>query len=164
MFCKLLSYIEIQNIRYPNKVIYSYECEESLKQISVPKLIIQPLVENAFEHAYNNKGIYKLDIIVEEDEREIDIIVTDNGRGMSEEEINYLNESLQNTDVYQENKSIGLLNVNQRIRGIYGIKILSTNDDTIFPKAEPIITPIAISITFPLEINSLNSFNINPPI
>lgn len=128
MFCKLLSYIEIQNIRYPNKVIYSYECEESLKQISVPKLIIQPLVENAFEHAYNNKGIYKLDIIVEEDEREIDIIVTDSGRGMSEEEINYLNESLQNTDVYQENKSIGLLNVNQRIRGIYGIKILSRKD------------------------------------
>ena len=126
------NYIEIQNIRYPNKVIYSYECEESLKQISVPKLIIQPLVENAFEHAYNNKGIYKLDIIVEEDEREIDIIVTDNGRGMSEEEVNSLNEGLQNTDVYQENKSIGLLNVNQRIRGIYGkqygIKILSRKD------------------------------------
>ena len=37
----------------------------------------------------------------------------------------------------------------------------STNEVTIFPKAAPIITPTARSITFPLDINSLNSLNIN---
>lgn len=125
----LKNYIEIQNIRYPNKVVCAYECEEHLWEIPVPKLIIQPIVENAFEHAYKGKGIYKLDIIIEETDKDIDIIVTDNGDGIREEELSALNECLQSTNVYKQNKSIGLLNVNQRIKGIYGkqygIKILS---------------------------------------
>ena len=43
---------------------------------------------------------------------------------------------------------------------IIGIIISLTNDDTIFPKAPPIITPIAKSITLPFTANSLNSLNI----
>ena len=46
---------------------------------------------------------------------------------------------------------------------INGIKMSSTSDVTILPKAPPIITPTAISKIFPLEINSLNSFNVLPP-
>ncbi len=44
-----------------------------------------------------------------------------------------------------------------------GIRISLTTDDTIFPNAEPIITPTERSMTFPLDINCLNSFKVEFP-
>ena len=124
------NYIGIQNIRYEDKIYYAISCEEDLKQIKIPKLMVQPLVENAIEHGFLNKKAGFIDITVEKDSTQINIIVTDNGTGMEAGQVERLNTELQFKNPYSKQSSIGLLNVAQRIKrefgGDYGIKILSS--------------------------------------
>ena len=123
------NYIAIQNIRYKNKIFYSIHCETELKQVKIPKLIIQPIIENAIEHGFINKKSGLLFISVEEDVSQINIIVTDDGDGMVEDAVNQLNEDIQFKDSYSAQSSIGLLNVAQRIKKEfgedYGVKVIS---------------------------------------
>ena len=123
------NYIAIQNIRYKNKIFYSIYCEEELKKVKIPKLIIQPIVENAIEHGFINKKSGLLFVGVEEDDSQINIVITDDGDGMVEDVVNQLNENLQFKDSYSVQSSIGLLNVTQRIKKEfgedYGVKVIS---------------------------------------
>lgn len=139
------NYITIQNIRYNNKIFYSIECEEGLKEVKIPKLIIQPIVENAIEHGFINKKSGLLTIRVEDDVSEISIIITDDGEGMPVYAVAELNENLQFKDPYDAPFSIGLLNVAQRIKKEYGeqygLKVISrlntgTNIIITLPKVD----------------------------
>ncbi|WP_423334949.1 sensor histidine kinase [Neobacillus sp. 19] len=122
-------YMMIQNIRFDNKIFYSINCEKELKNVRVPKLIVQPLVENALIHGFKNQEAGVLNIIIEKDQSDICIIVTDNGMGMEDELVKRINEELTYKDTYSALKSIGLLNVNQRIKSefgeAYGLKLIS---------------------------------------
>lgn len=123
------NYIAIQNIRYENKIFYAIDCAEEVKSVEIPKLIIQPVVENAIEHGFINKKSGLLSIAVEEDDEQVSIIVTDDGEGIGETEVTQLNEDLKFKDSYTSQSSIGLLNVAQRIRKefgeAYGLKVIS---------------------------------------
>lgn len=123
------NYIEIQNIRYNNKIFLSVYCEDALKEIKIPKLIVQPVVENAIEHGFINKQSGLLTIGVEEEDATINIIVTDDGDGIAEDEVKQLNKDLKFKDPYSSETSIGLLNVAQRIKKEYGeeygLKVIS---------------------------------------
>ncbi|QCJ40806.1 HAMP domain-containing protein [Bacillus sp. S3] len=122
-------YMMIQNIRFDNKIFYSIHCEKELKNERVPKLIVQPLVENALIHGFKDQETGVLNIIIEKDQSDICIIVTDNGMGMEDELVKRINEELTYKDTYSALKSIGLLNVNQRIKSefgdAYGVKLIS---------------------------------------
>lgn len=114
------NYILIQNIRFNNLITYTIDCDEQLKCLLVPKLMIQPLVENAIEHGFQYQHEGHITIVAEDAEHEIYIAVTNNGYMMDAEEVERLNEILGNQDTYKQHKSIGLLNLNQRLKSCFG--------------------------------------------
>ena len=92
------SYLEIQQFRYQDILDYEIDIEEELYEFVLPKLTLQPLVENALYHGIKNKR----------------------GKGMTEEELRELKENVQRVKQDNNINSFGLTNVNQRIRHYYG--------------------------------------------
>ena len=107
------SYLEIQQIRYSDILDYSIDVPEELQDRMVPKLILQPLIENALYHGVKNRrGRGRITITGEATETDLFLRVRDNGAGMSEEELQELQQG-----VYQDHhRGLGLKNVHQRIR------------------------------------------------
>lgn len=114
------NYISIQNIRFNQLITYNIDCEDQLQQIYVPKLIIQPLIENAIEHGFSSCEEGHISIETEDAGNEFYILVTNNGSILNADEIVSLNEMLSNEDAYKKKYSIGLLNVNLRLKSSFG--------------------------------------------
>ncbi len=80
------AYLELMKARYEEMFSYSIYMDENLKSIEIPKLIIQPLCENCFKHAFSSiEPPYRIDIKVINEEDSWIIEVNDNGIGFSEE-------------------------------------------------------------------------------
>lgn len=109
-------YVEIQNIRFGGNIEYSVECPEELTEVCIPKLILQPIVENAIIHGFaeNKEGFIFVNIYKNEDGLHID--VEDNGAGMEEEVLQKL--SLHDRNALKGH--IGFYNVDTIIRLYYG--------------------------------------------
>ena len=119
------SYILIIKNRYGERLSYETEIDENLIRQQVPKLVLQPLVENAIYHGIDRsrkKGIIRL--VVRKEEDSIYIEVMDNGKGMEAEELQLLNSKFQEVNpnymLMGHRKGIGLENVNARIRLFFG--------------------------------------------
>jgi two-component system sensor histidine kinase YesM len=118
----LNDYVNIQKARYQN-FQYVVDMDEVLNNQRVLKFLIQPLIENALIHGLshvNRSGKIHINIYRKGDI--IEIRVTDNGRGMTEEDLNRLLIHLKQEHSKQKeaNKHIGLRNVNERIQMHYG--------------------------------------------
>lgn len=115
-----LDYCEIQCIRFSNRIRYEYEeIPDYAKAVTVPRLIIQPIVENVFEHAFEDgrmNGI--LSMTADYREGVVRIKVEDNGRLLTDETLQSLQEQLRNESGQQE--KTGLMNVNNRLQLKYG--------------------------------------------
>lgn len=118
-------YLEIQKIRYKDRVNYDIHIGESTSQNLVPKMIIQPLVENSIYHGLKLKrqvGNININILSEDDY--IIIEVTDNGIGIKKEKLVELRNNLANSI---ESEHYGLYNINERLKltfkGKYDINI-----------------------------------------
>jgi len=107
------SYLEIQQIRYSDILSYSISVPDAIQDRPVPKLILQPLIENALYHGIKNRrGRGKIEITGEEKDGDIWLRVSDNGTGMEEDQLQQLQ-----SGAYEEHHSgLGLKNVHQRIR------------------------------------------------
>lgn len=80
------SYLTIQKLRYRDKLDFSIEVEGSLLRLRTPKVILQPLVENAIYHGIKNKeGSGKVTITGQRIDGYVELVVGDDGVGMSEE-------------------------------------------------------------------------------
>lgn len=118
------AYLDIQLVMHDNDFQIQWNIDQEVKNEKVPKLILQPVVENALEHGLDLKEegekILKLSFLQEGDD--VLIIVEDNGLGMEQEKA----ESL----VTYQAKGYGLKNVNDRVCLLYGeeyaIKIFSS--------------------------------------
>jgi two-component system sensor histidine kinase YesM len=89
----------------------------------VPKLLLQPLVENAIYHGLKESELEKGNIKIsvrQEQSDEILILVEDDGAGMSQEECNELNHLLQLKERPKDTEAYGVLNVHDRIRYSFG--------------------------------------------
>ena len=121
------SYLKIQKFRYDDILEYSIEIEDSLYDMRILKLLLQPLVENALYHGikYKREG-GSIRIRGYEKDNNIILEVIDNGVGMDENKLNKIkavieNTSLENSDIIRTNgDSFGLYNVAERIRLYYG--------------------------------------------
>jgi two-component system sensor histidine kinase YesM len=114
------SYLQIQQFRFGNRLIYEVNLDESAEEMSIPPLIIQPLVENAVIHGLENMEdpvTVKVDITTEP--RELRIEVADDGIGMDAEQLGSLMARITGTEE-PEGSSIGLRNVHQRLTMMYG--------------------------------------------
>ena len=118
----LEEYIYIQNIRYKGKI--NYQCREVEKELldcKVPKLILQPLVENAIFHGIEPKaGVGTIEVRVSREGKDILIRVWDNGVGMSEDEINRLMEGNSKNQEKERFNGIGVANIHERLQILYG--------------------------------------------
>ncbi len=114
------SYLEIQQIRYQDILNYEIDVPERLFNYEIPKITIQPVVENALYHGIKEKrGGGTIRVEGSEDENDLFIRVIDDGMGMNDERKAEVVRGL--TDKNPEAKKIyGLYNVNERIRLGYG--------------------------------------------
>ncbi|MBQ4311696.1 MAG: sensor histidine kinase [Oscillospiraceae bacterium] len=153
------SYLELQSARFGDKITYEIINEVDNNLMILP-LLIQPAVENAFVHGIeSSKKNGKITIHCYYDEEFICIDVKDNGQGMSEEKLRELKKKLIINDT-SSGKSIGLTNVNKRIKmyfgDAYGLFVYST-------EGEGTVVRIALPRKMP-EIARLDNFDINEKI
>ncbi|MDC7291774.1 sensor histidine kinase [Blautia schinkii] len=136
------AYLQIQLVMHDNDFQVDWEIDPSVKNEKVPKLIIQPVVENALEHGLDMKeeGEKVLRLFFVQEAEDVLLAVEDNGLGMEQKEAETL--------VTYQAEGYGLKNVNDRIRLLYGeeyaIRIFSrvgegTRVEMRIPKGEPML-------------------------
>ena len=124
------SYLEIQQVRYQDILQYEINVPKELEIHMIPKITIQPLVENALYHGIKNKrGLGKIVVTGDECENGLVIKITDNGIGMSEQRLKQVCDGIRLKGP-SENDIYGLYNVNERIRLNFGEKYGITIEST----------------------------------
>lgn len=119
-----LVYASIQKIRFGSRVqLQLEELSREYRDIAIPRVIIQPIVENVFEHALAKRsqgGILKLSYQVEHDK--LSIRIEDDGDQLTDEILSSLQASFQESanPRHGDEEITGLMNVNQRLRIKFG--------------------------------------------
>ena len=129
------NYIELQDIRYPDRIRTSYHYSGEMEKYAIPNVFIQPIVENAIFHGLAVKpeggnlviAINKMEtedrngeMTADDEEPRLCIIVKDDGVGMEQEKADQL--LMENVKVRGSMRTIGLANIKNRIHHIYGDK------------------------------------------
>jgi two-component system sensor histidine kinase YesM len=120
----VINYLEIQRYRFKDKLRYSINLPQELGELQIPKLTIQPLVENAVIHGIEEKygnGTVSVDVTVSGSL--LEILVKDDGTGISADKMMRIQRDLQPGNKEKDIKksgSIGLKNVHDRIVLHYG--------------------------------------------
>lgn len=114
------NYNDIQQMRFGDKIIVEIaELPEAIYRIEIPKLILQPLLENAYEYGVVNKlrdGLIRISYAYEG--RTIKIIIEDNGDEVDDALIHQIRERLSSD--HEQEKSHALYNINRRLQLAYG--------------------------------------------
>jgi len=118
------SYLDIQSIRYHSRLSYEIHVDDRCLDFRMIKLILQPLAENSIYHGIKEKqgaGIIKISVSEEEsgEGKITELTVWDNGAGIPEEKLAFINETLKRGGTDCE-AGYGIYNVNERIRLFYG--------------------------------------------
>jgi len=115
-------YVEIQKYRFRNKITDELDVPDELAEMSIPKLIIQPIVENAIKHGIENKkGSGNIALRIRRQGDRVRIAIEDDGVGIDEQRLAAIRRSLTMKDAIRvEGRSIGLRNVHERIVLQYG--------------------------------------------
>ncbi|MCF6095349.1 sensor histidine kinase [Microaerobacter geothermalis] len=118
------SYLVLQKQRFGEKFNYHIDVDSTLYTTFVPKMIFQPLIENYFKHGFDNSTVVgKLTIICKKiDHQRFQIILEDNGKGVSIDRLHMLQQMLHKDNGFKniERNSIGLKNVYHRLKLYYG--------------------------------------------
>ncbi len=111
-------YLQLQQIRYDFQFDVDIEVDESTMELSIPRFLLQPLVENALYHGVSDDGYIHVNVKLYD---YLEITIQDNGSGMSREEINslLLDESKNSQKV---GMGIGLSYVKRILEANYGEK------------------------------------------
>lgn len=112
------SYFNILQIRYNKRFAYEIDIEDEIQNCMIPKLIMQPLIENAVKYGFEDQE--KLTVKIRGYEKQDKLIFSceDNGAGMSSDQLEDIRRRLQQ----KENKEghLGLYNIHRRIQLMYG--------------------------------------------
>lgn len=114
----LEDYLRLQKMRYKNRLDYDINIDQEVEEIKIPKLIIQPLIENSIKH--NMEKVEKLSIeikskIIDED---VYFIVKDDGIGIDEVELDNIMKMIKSEE--NRGESIGLYNIDRTVKLIFG--------------------------------------------
>lgn len=141
------SFTAIQGVRFSNRIQVTFdEVPQDVKKIRVPRLILQPIIENAFEHGLRDcKKGSELIIRFELTDAILAIKVEDSGAGLNEENIDRLREKLHKNDKNEE--STGIINVHRRLRLKFG------HDAGVFIKRSG-LGGLSVEIRIPREVES----------
>ena len=125
------NYALIQKLRFNQMFEIHYNIQEEHKRLNIPKLILQPIVENSLiygiDEAEKREEPIIIDIFTREKENRIEIVVKDNGSGIEKEILDNIFKQEQNINRFSK---VGLNNVNQRLKlylgDEFGLQIIST--------------------------------------
>lgn len=126
------NYLLIQQIRFDDKFHVTIQVEPQIMNCMIPKLILQPLIENCIHHGLELKeGHGEISIVGKKENDDIVFLISDNGVGISPDDLELIRTELRNFPQEPYNgRKIGLVNVDQRIRlrfpdSNHGLKIES---------------------------------------
>lgn len=126
----LKNYVLINQTRYGDAVGVEFYVVDKCKEYLVPKLILQPFVENAFFHAFPEGMEGEISVFIKEEKKYLRFDIEDNGVGMDAEQLYTLNNKKDKKS--EHFTGIGINNVDDRIKLIYGmdygINIVSEKD------------------------------------
>lgn len=116
------NYFDMQDIKYPNRVMSFVECPKELDQIELPHFLLLTIVENAFKYALRADDMTQVFIqcapVQEEGFSGVRIVIEDDGQGFSQEQLDYFNQpKLPRTDI---DSHIGITNVKETLALYYG--------------------------------------------
>lgn len=122
-------YLECMKFRFGDEFEYTTSIAEETRQFYIPKLILQPVVENTFKHAFNISPPWKLKISSEVKNDFWLLKIEDNGGNLKDDKKQELMNLYQNLDMNEELKSMkiggmGLKNVYLRLKLLYGEKAI----------------------------------------
>ena len=124
-FCRKYSYLCM--VRYPKSIAYGFKIDPKLEEMRIPKFTLQPLVENYFAHGVDHRRTDNvISIKALKQEGYVEILVTDNGRGMSAEKLAEIQTKLaqktfeHTVDYSEKRQSIGIVNVHERFVLYFG--------------------------------------------
>ncbi|MFJ5791819.1 sensor histidine kinase [Lysinibacillus sp. NPDC093197] len=109
-------YLFIQKERYGDKLNYKIVCNQSIRNVRMPKILLQPIVENALYHGIRSvprNGHIHISAIASGDD--VELIVRDNGQGFDIKQLNR-----ESTEKRTKLGGVGIKNVDQRIKLYYG--------------------------------------------
>lgn len=143
-------YMTIMKMRFAERLTFQIEIEPEMLDYSLPKLIIQPLIENALLHGISDqteRGSITLSIASDQTDEGMIISVIDNGKGMSKEKVDSIYQNINhNNGVQISGDGMALANVERRLQLYYnpdqveGISITSKeNKGTVIQFKIPII-------------------------
>ncbi len=124
-FYVLHKYINIMNIRYDNKFEAVFDLDDRLMDLKIPRMLLQPIVENAIAHGYKNckKGCI-IEIKASVESEHISIAIRDHGEGIGQAALELLRTQLSKPTEDGETtggiENIALSNINRRIAYYYG--------------------------------------------
>ncbi|WP_223066964.1 cache domain-containing sensor histidine kinase [Paenibacillus caui] len=112
------SYIELQKQRFKQRLSFVMESGKEVLHVKVPKMILQPLVENCFKHGFeHNKEAWEIRLSVQAEDDGVRIAIEDNGIGIPQERLSFLQKQLSRAPASPDTGgSIGLINVVSRIQ------------------------------------------------
>lgn len=112
-------FLKIQKYRFGSEFQYTLDVSPETLNIKIPKLIIQPFVENACIHGIEGiEDIGKVYIKLYTRNSKLHCIIKDNGIGIEEEKLKYIMEQIKNRDIHSQN--IGMENIYRRLELYYG--------------------------------------------
>ena len=115
------NYLTIQKIRFGDRLHDQVNVPEYVMDHLVPRVSIQPMVENAIIHGFESSGqTGNISISAWEEKRQLIIEVADDGRGIPEDQLAALQAALEKNSGLAENQGIGIQNLNTRLRLLYG--------------------------------------------
>lgn len=127
----LRCYLQIQKSRYKDKLDFTLAISPEISDLKIPKLILQPLVENAVKHGIERKiqqGMIGINGHISEEK--LVLVVEDDGVGMDGETLTKIINELKEPGFLKKTGSLGFKNINDRIKlyygNAYGIQIEST--------------------------------------
>lgn len=114
----LKNYIYVMDVRMQKQVEYRFHIDDEILSDTLPRISIQPLVENALNHGLRNKkGEKWVSVTAKAEGDYLLIIVADNGVGMEPQKIQAILSEEEHTD---KGRSIGIQNINKRMKLLYG--------------------------------------------
>ena len=116
------AYGEIQQLRFADRIEFSFgEVPGAALDMQVPKLILQPLIENAYEHGVRQNlqgGIIRVGFSMESPDV-LEIRVEDNGQALTDELLGEIQATLDNPEGSDPMKNIALVNIQKRLALFY---------------------------------------------
>ncbi|WP_199613893.1 cache domain-containing sensor histidine kinase [Paenibacillus alkalitolerans] len=115
----LNDYVTIQKNRFDDRLDFRLNVDQEINLCFIPKLTLQPVVENAIQHGLEAvRGVCRIEVVAERVGEHIEIVVSDNGPGMDAQKL----EDLRMGKVVSKKTGIGLKNIDDRIKLMFGEK------------------------------------------